>query len=251
METELLLKSYLKRLKLSTVAQNYLKVAQEAAQGNLRYEQYLLALLEQEVAAREANRQRACIIQARFPVAKTLDTFDFGAVPSLHKAKVLELSRGDYLANKEVVFMVGSPGTGKTHIATALGICACRQGKRVRFYTVAGLVNDLTEAQVENRLGKLQTALLKPDLIILDELGFVPFSKVGAELLFTFCAARYERGAMIITTNLEFASWTEVFGDPRLTAALLDRLTHRSHILEFNAESYRFRESLRRREALP
>ncbi len=146
---------------------------------------------------------------------------------------------------KGLAILVGDVGTGKTHVAVSLGVCACRQGKRVRFYTAAGLINELVEAQAENRLSKLQAQLLKQDLIILDEVGFIPFSPAGAQLLFQLCSARHERGSLLITTNLSFADWTQVFGDERLTAALLDRLTFHSHIVEFRGESYRFKQSLK------
>jgi DNA replication protein DnaC len=161
---------------------------------------------------------------------------------------VLELSRGSFVERRENVIFIGSYGTGKTHLAIALGASACRQGKRVRFYTAAGLINELLEAHAQLRSGKLEASLAKCDLIILDELGFVPFSKEGAEALFTFCSSRYERGSLVITTNLDFVRWKEIFGDEALTGALLDRLTHRCHILEMNGESYRFKESLRRKE---
>jgi DNA replication protein DnaC len=177
-----------------------------------------------------------------------LDSFDFTALPSLNKALVIELTRGNFVDRRENVILIGSYGTGKTHLATALGIAACYQGKRVRFYTAAGLINELLEAHAQLRISRLESALAKCDLIILDELGFVPFSKEGAEALFTFCSSRYERGSLVITTNLDFARWKEIFGDEALTGALLDRLTHRCHILEMNGDSYRFKESLRRKE---
>ena len=245
MQQELLLKSYLKRLRLPAMAQAYQKVAQEAAQTNAHYEQYLLTLLEQEVLQREANQQKRRLLQARFPVLRTLDSFDFTAIPSVNKAKLLELTRGEYIDKHANVILVGDVGTGKTHVAISLGIHACRQGKRVRFYTAAGLINELIEAQAENRLSKLQAQLMKQELIILDEVGFIPFSQTGAHLLFQFCSAKHERGSLLITTNLNFADWTQVFGDERLTAALLDRLTHHSHIIEFRGESFRFRQSLK------
>jgi DNA replication protein DnaC len=248
MEADLLLRSYLKRLKLPTIAANYRKFAQEAASANQPYERYLLALTEAESHAREANAERKRIGRARFPVLKTLDSFEFAAIPALNKQAVLELTKGHYLEAKENIILVGPTGTGKTHISVALGIAACRQGKRVRFTTAAGLINELIEAQAQLRLSKLEATLLKLDLLILDEVGFVPFSKTGAELLFGVLTERYERGSVLVTTNLDFASWTEVFGDARLTGALLDRLTHRCHILEFQGDSYRFKESLRRRE---
>jgi len=248
MANDLLIKSHLKRLRLPVVAQNYARLSEEAAANNQTYPDYLFALLEGEVQQREENAQKLRMSRARFPVVKTLDGFDFSAIPSLNKSLVLELSRGSYIERKENVIFIGSYGTGKTHLAISLGVCACRQGKRVRFYTAAGLINDLLEAQSQLRLGRLEASLARYDLIVLDELGFVPFSKEGAEALFTFCSSRYERGSLIITTNLDFARWKEIFGDEALTGALLDRLTHRSHILEMNGDSFRFKESLRRKD---
>jgi DNA replication protein DnaC len=230
------------------MARYYQKVAQEAAEGNQPYEEYLLRLLEMEVAQRDENAQKRRITQARFPYLRTLDQFDFSAIPSVNKAKVLELAKGDYLVRKENVILMGNMGTGKTHTAISLGLLACRQGKRVRFYTATGLINDLLEAQEDHTLGKRVAQIHKLDLLILDEVGFVPFTPEGARLLFQVCAERYLRGNLLITTNLEFARWVEVFGDERLTAALLDRLTHHCHILEFNGDSYRFKESLREKE---
>jgi DNA replication protein DnaC len=162
---------------------------------------------------------------------------------------VLQLAKGDYLARKENAILIGNMGTGKTHTAIALGLLACRQGRKVRFYTATGLINDLLEAQEQHALGRRMAQLQKLDLLVLDEVGFVPFTPEGARLLFQLCADRYLRGSLIITTNLEFARWGEVFGDERVTGALLDRLTHHCHILEFNGDSYRFKESLREKEA--
>lgn len=247
MSGNILLESYLKRLRLPTIAQNYTRLAQEAAAGNQTYSDYLLALMEGEVIQREENTQKLRLSKARFPVMKTLDAFDFSAIPSLNKALVLELSRCSYIDKRENIIFIGSYGTGKTHLAISLGVAACREAKRVRFYTAAGLINDLLEAQSQFRLGKLEASLARYDLIILDELGFVPFSKEGAEALFTFCAGRYERSSLIITTNLDFVRWTETFGDDALTGALLDRLTHRCHIIEMNGDSYRFKENLKMR----
>ncbi len=250
-EADLLLKSYLNRLKLPTVAVNYRRFSQEASQSNQPYERYLLALVEAEVHHREANSERKRIAQARFPVLKGLEDFNFAAIPALNKQVILELAQGHYIQARENAVFAGPTGTGKTHCAIALGVTACRQGKRVRFATAAGLINELIEAQAQLRLSKLETALLKLDLLILDEVGFVPFSKAGAELLFGVLTERYERGSVLVTTNLDFASWTEIFGDSRLTAALLDRLTHRCHIVEFQGDSFRFKESLRRKEKAP
>jgi DNA replication protein DnaC len=247
MANDLLLRSYLKRLRLPVVAQNYVRLSSEAAANNQTFPEYLLALIEGEIVQREENTQKLRISKARFPVMKTLDSFEFSVIPSLNKALVLELSRGSYIEKRENIIFMGSYGTGKTHLAISLGISACRQGKRVRFCTAAGLINDLLEAQAQFRLAKLEASLARYEVIVLDELGFVPFTKEGAEALFTFCSGRYERGSLIITTNLDFARWKEIFGDEALTGALLDRLTHRCHIIEMNGDSYRFKENLKRR----
>ena len=249
MSVDVRLPILLRQLRLPTVAANYRKLAQEAAQTGQPYEAYLLRLVEQEVNQREINRRKRRVQEARFPVLHTLDEFDFAAIPSLNRTQVLNLARGDYIDRHENVALIGGIGTGKTHIATSLGLAACEQGRRVRFYTAAGLINELLEAQEEHRLSKLESRLMKLDLIILDEVGFVPFSQRGAQMLFAFISQKYLRGSLIVTSNLAFAEWTEVFGDPRLTSALLDRLTHRCHILEFTGESYRFRQSLQRQTA--
>jgi len=246
METMMLLETYLKQLRLPTVLQNYGKFAEDAAQNDLSYDRYLLALAEQEVAQRDENRRMRRIKATRFPVLKELADFDFSCVPSLNKQRVLELARGGYLDKAESIIMVGNPGLGKTHVATGIALAACRQGHRVRFYNAAGLVNELIQAQDEHQLSKFMTAALRYRLIVLDELGFIPFSSTGAQLIFQFCSTLYERVSMLVTTNLRFADWTQVFGDERLTAALLDRLTHKAHILEFAGESYRFRQRMQR-----
>ena len=247
MEANLLLESYLKQLRLPSLPANYRKFAEDAAQAKQTYDRYLLALAEQEVAQREQNRQERLIKAAHFPVLKELADFDFTCVPSLNKQRVLELAQGGYIRQAEPILLVGNPGLGKTHVATGLALAACRQGYRVRFYNAAALVNELLQAEEEHRVPKLLNAALKQQLIVLDELGFIPFSPTGAHLIFQFCSALYQRVALIVTTNLRFADWTQVFGDERLTAALLDRLTHHAHILEFSgAESYRFRQRLQR-----
>ena len=173
---------------------------------------------------------------------KELADFDFGAVPKLNRARVLALAEGAYIAKAESVILVGNPGLGKTHIATGLALAACRQGQRVRFYTAAGLVNELLAAQETHRLPRVVASALRQQLIVLDELGFIPFSTLGAQLIFQFCSALHERVALLVTTNLRFADWTQVFGSESLTAALLDRLTARAHIVEFVGDSYRLRQ---------
>jgi DNA replication protein DnaC len=180
---------------------------------------------------------------ARFPTVKSLDAFDFKAIPSLNKALVLDLARGDYIERRENVIALGPSGTGKTHIALGLGLAACQQGLAVGFTTAAALVHELIEARDDKQLLRLQKRLAKLKLLIIDELGFVPLSKTGAELLFEVFSQRYERGAILVTSNLPFDKWTEVFGSERLTGALLDRLTHHVHILEMNGESFRLKQS--------
>jgi DNA replication protein DnaC len=246
MEANMLLDTYLKALRLPTFLQNYGKFAEEAAQADHSFDRFLLALAEQEVAQRERNRIARRIKQARFPILKELADFDFSCLSSPNKQRVMELAQGSYIHKAEPILMVGNPGLGKTHVATGMALTACRQGHRVRFYNAAGLVNELILAQQELRLARFLATALKHRLIVIDELGFIPFSATGAQLAFQFCSALYERVAMIITTNLHFANWTQIFGDEQLTAALLDRLTHHAHILEFLGESYRFRQRVQR-----
>lgn len=248
MEANLLLESHLKSLRLATFRQQYRQVAEDAAGNNLGYDQYLLALAEQEVAQRHLNSQRQRIKAARFPVLKELADFDFSAIPQLNKQRVLDLARGEYITRAEPIVLVGNPGLGKSHIATALALAACRQCQRVRFYNAAALVNELSLAQEQQRLPKFLATALKQNLIVLDELGFIPFSTTGAQLMFQFCSTLHERVALIVTTNLKFADWTQVFGSEQLTAALLDRLTHKAHILEFIGESFRFRQRMQQQE---
>ena len=244
---ELLVRAYAKRLRLPVMTSQAARFAEEAATAGHGPLEFLAALLSAEVAQRDANVERSRIAAARFPELRELS--EFGAISSLNAPLVAELARGAYLERREVILAVGPPGTGKTHVATALGLAACRLGRRVRFVTVAGLVTELAEAQAEHRLSKLEAALDRLDLLICDELGFVRLDPDQSQLLFTLLAHRYTRGALIVTSNLEFADWTSVFaGDERLTAALLDRLTHRCHLLEFRGSSYRFRESLAARE---
>jgi DNA replication protein DnaC len=249
MKQDLLLESYLKQLRLPCFLDSYQPLAHEAARNNLSYERYLLALAQEEVARQDANRIERASANAHFPLLKDLAEFDWGCVPDLPKPRLLELAQGGYISRAEPILLVGNPGLGKTHVATGLALAACRQGKRVRFYNAAGLVNELLKAQQEYRLSRLMTQLCKHELIVLDELGFIPFTATGAQLLFQFCSALYERVAIIVTTNLRFAEWSSVMGgDERMSAALLDRLTHRATIIEFVGTSFRFRQQLQRQE---
>jgi DNA replication protein DnaC len=245
----LLLRANLKQLRLPAMVAEFEKLAREASAANEGYEQYLLRLTELEVAARSANAVQARIRAANFPVIKDFDTFDFSAVPSLSKPKVLELARGEWIEQRGNTCLLGSPGTGKTHLAIAIGLSACRQGRRVRFVTAASLVTRLEEAQKQYQLERVLSQLDKTDLLIVDELGYLSFSRSGAELLFQVFTDRYERRSLLVTSNLAFSEWGQVFQGERMTAALLDRFTHRCQIFEMNSESFRFRESMKNKKA--
>jgi DNA replication protein DnaC len=242
----LLLRHHLKVLKLPTMLRDYAAVAAACGQERIDYAGFLLRLSERELLERERRATERRLKEAAFPVVKTIDTFDFAARPSLNETLVRELLRGEYIERKENVLLVGNPGTGKTHLATALGFAACTAGKRVRFTTTTALVTSLLEMRENRLLQRFHKQLERLDLLILDELGYVPFTKAGAELLFDVVARAYERSSLIVTTNLPFENWTEVLGSERLTGAMLDRLTHRVHILEANGESYRLADAKRR-----
>jgi DNA replication protein DnaC len=246
-KSTVLLKHHLKQLKLPTMLAECEKIAARAAKDNLDQLAFLLQLCELELIDRERRAGERRLKAARFPSHKTLEEFDFKSRPSVNKPLVLELAKGEYLQRRENLLFVGPSGTGKTHLATALGIAACGLGKKVRFYRVTELITTLLEAKEERQLLRTRGQLAKLDLLILDELGYVPASKAGAELLFDVIATAYERNSVLITTNLPFENWTEVLGNERLTGAALDRLTHRCHILETKGESYRLKEAKRRR----
>lgn len=240
---QVLLAHHLKQLKLPTVLREYEKVARECARDGVDHPRYLLRLVELELIDRERRMVERRIRAARFPAVKSLDTFDFAAIPSLNKMLVLELARSEYIGRRENVIALGNSGTGKTHVALALGLAACQKGFTVAFTTAAALVNQLLEARDERRLLKLQRDLASAKLLIIDELGYVPLSPTGAELLFEVFSQRYERGSTVVTSNLPFEDWTQVLGSERLTGALLDRITHHVSILAMNGDSYRLKHS--------
>ena len=240
---QLLLSHHLKALRLPTFLAEYDKLAKQCAAEGVDHARYLLRLAELELIERERRAVERRIKQARFPAVKSLDSFDFKALPSLNKMQVLELARCDYIKTQENIIAVGNSGTGKTHIALGLGLAACQKGLTVGFITASALVHELLEARDDKRLLRLQKQLAKYKLLIIDELGYVPLSPTGAELLFEVFSQRYERGSTIVTSNLPFDEWTSVFGSERLTGALLDRLTHHVHILEMNGDSFRLKQS--------
>ena len=247
-DPNLLLQSNLKQLRLPAMNAEFEKLAQEAASSNQTFEQYLLQLTELEVAARSTNALTSRIKQAQFPVEKGLEDYDFAAMKSVNKQKVLELARGEWVRQHTNLCLLGQPGTGKTHLAIALGLAACREGIRTKFFTAAALVNQLETAQQQYGLERLLNRLDKLDLLIVDELGYLSFSRAGAELLFQVFADRYERRSLLITSNLAFSDWGQIFQGERMTAALLDRLTHHCEIFEMNGESYRFKESMKQKK---
>lgn len=240
---QLLLDHHLKTLKLPTFLRDYNKVARQCAAEGLDHVRFLARLVELEMIDRERRMIERRIRAARFPAIKSLDSFDFKAIASLNKMRVLELARCEWIERRENVIALGPSGTGKTHVALGLGLAACQKGLAVGFITAAALVHALMEARDERQLQRFQKQLVKHKLLIIDELGFVPLSKTGAELLFETISRRYEQGSILMTSNLPFDEWTEIFGSERLTGALLDRLTHHVNILEMNGESYRLSQS--------
>jgi DNA replication protein DnaC len=244
---EILLAHYLKILKIPTFQREYQKLAPLCATEGVDHVGYLFRLAEREMIERDRRKVERRIKAAKFPVVKSLDSFDFSAIPKLNKMQVLELARCEWIERRENVIALGPSGTGKTHVALGLGLAACQKGLSVGFTTAAALVSEMMEARDERRLLRFQKQMAAYKLLIIDELGFVPLSKTGAELLFELISQRYERGATLITSNLPFDEWTETLGSERLTGALLDRITHHVNILEMNGDSYRLAQSRARK----
>jgi DNA replication protein DnaC len=241
-----LLNDNLKSLKLSTMIRNLQRHLRQAKQDKLDYDEFLLNLTEDEVLVRKENGRKRRLREAKFPLLKPLETFNFEAAPDLDARLIKELSSCEYVKkNRNIIFM-GKSGTGKTHLATGLGMEACKQGVRTRFVTGCGLANELIEARDEKLLGRTVKRYAGYGLLIVDELGYVPFSTEGAQLIFQILAERHERKPVIITTNMGFGDWTQMFGDPSMTAALLDRITHKAHVINCSWESYRLKETLKK-----
>jgi len=235
---------YAKQLRLPTLGDQFAGLAEEAVKEKQSHLSYLEALLEAEVEERDRKAMARRIQEARFPAVKTLEEFDFQSAPHISAALLRNLSEGGYLARKEPVIFLGDTGTGKTHLATGLGVAACRKRKRVRFTTAAEMVTELIEAQNQLELTRVRSRWTRYDLIVIDELGYVVMPDAAAELLFQVIAGRAERAAVIVTTNLPFSEWTTKFPNARLCKAMLDRLTDQAHIIETGDESYRFRRTL-------
>lgn len=245
MKERLLLADYLRKLRLPTIRKEYMTIARQCAENDLPYEEFLERLLGQELLVRDTKATERRLKQSEFPAPKELADFKFSAVPHLNKQKILELSRCEFIPRRANIVMLGPPGVGKTHLTISIGREACRRGYRVKFFTAAGLVNTYLEAREERQVQRLESNIRRCDLIVVDELGYIPLDKIGAEHLFGFFSQCYEQVSLIVTTNLPFADWPQTFaGDERLTGALLDRLTHRVHIVDIQGESYRLNTSL-------
>lgn len=246
--TDIQLKDNLKNLKLTHMSKELGSTLRQARDNGQDYAEFLLQLTEHEIQIRSENRLKRRLKEAKFPLLKTMEGFDFEAAPELDRRLIRQLCTGDYIEQRKNVIFMGQSGRGKSHLATALGVEACRQGVRTRFSTACGLINELVEARQEKDLQRILKRYAGYGLLIVDELGYIPFSKEGAELLFQVLAERNERGSVIITTNLGFSDWTQVFNDANLTAALLDRLTHKAHIIECPWESYRLQETRKKQK---
>ncbi len=242
------LEEYLRALKLPMFLHHYQTYAQDAARAGLSCERYLLALCEAEWTQREVKRVEHATKMAKLPFVKEISTYDFSLIENIPKARILELAEGRYLKAAENLLLLGNPGLGKTHIAIGLALCACRQGKRVRFYRAAKLVDELALYRRDLRLSHFTAQFVKLDLLVLDELGFLPIDREGAQMLFQLISDLYERVSIIVTSNLRFTDWNAIFGDEKMTDALIGRLTHKGHIIEFVGESYRFRHRLQQEE---
>lgn len=244
---EALIEAHANELKLPTVRARFRAMAAEATREQQTPIAYLAALLEAEVHERAERREHRRLIDARFPQIKRLEEFRFQDNPKIPQATIAALAEGTWIGDRESIILVGDSGTGKTHLATALAVCACQQGRRVRFTTLAGLANELQEAESKRELSRVVARYTRTEVLCLDELGYLALPDGAAELVFQVLSERNERASLIVTTNLPFGEWTKVFPDARLAKAVVDRLTHRAHIIDTGTESWRFRHGLKQR----
>ncbi|MCA1700087.1 MAG: IS21-like element helper ATPase IstB [Actinobacteria bacterium] len=244
---EALIEAHATELKLPTVKRRFRQFAQEATREQQTPIAYLAALLEAEHQERSERRERRRLIDARFPIVKRLEDFRFADNPNVPQATIAALAEGSWIDDREQIVLHGESGSGKTHLATALAVCACQQGRRVRFTTLAGLANELQEAESRRELARVVGRYARTELVVLDELGYLALPEGAAELVFQMISERNERGSLIVTTNLPFGEWTKVFPDPRLAKAVVDRITHKAHLIDTGSESWRFRHGLERR----
>jgi len=243
---EALVEAHARELHLPAIRARFRPLAQEATREQQTPLAYLAALLEAEVQERAERRERRRLLDARFPLIKRLEEFRFADNPKVPQATIAALAEGSWIDDRESVILVGESGTGKTMLATALGVCACQQGRRVRFTTLAGLATELQEADSRRELARVVARYTRTELVILDELGYLALPEGAAELVFQVISERNERGSLIVTTNLPFSDWTKVFPDARLAKAVVDRITHKAHIIDTGTESWRFRHGLER-----
>jgi DNA replication protein DnaC len=244
---EALVEAHARELHLPAIRTRFRQLAAEATREQQTPLAYLAALLEAEVQERSERRERRRLIDARFPLIKRLEEFRFADNPKVPQATIAALAEGSWIDDRQSVILIGESGTGKTHLATALGVCACQQGRRVRFTTLAGLATELQEADSRRELGRVIGRYTRTEVVILDELGYLGLPEGAAELVFQVISERNERGSLICTTNLPFGEWTKVFPDPRLAKAVVDRITHKAHIIDTGQESWRFRHGLERK----
>jgi len=244
---EALIEAHAIELKLPTIKARFRAMAQQATREQQTPIAYLAALLEAETHERSERRERRRLMDARFPQVKRLEEFRFADNPKIPQATIAALAEGSWIADRESIIFVGDSGTGKTHLATALAVCACQQGRRVRFTTLAALANELQEAESKRELARVIARYARTELVLLDELGYLALPPGAAELVFQVLSERNEKASLIVTTNLPFGEWTKVFQDARLAKAVVDRLTHRAHIIDTGNESWRFRHGLQQR----
>jgi DNA replication protein DnaC len=244
---ETLVEAHAREQPLPAIRTRFRALAAEAVREQQTPLAYLAALLEAEVAERAERRERRRLLDARFPLVKRLEDFRFDQNPNVPQATIAALAEGSWIDDRESVIFIGESGTGKTMLATGLAVCACQQGRRVRFTTLAGLATELQEADSRRELGRVVGRYARTELLVLDELGYLNLPEGAAELVFQVISERNERGSLIVTTNLPFGEWTKVFPDPRLAKAVVDRITHKAHIIDTGEESWRFRHGLERK----